>query len=76
MSVSANQGERIGIFVDSVAAGTWGVEVVTRRRFALDPTAQDWKGAIFAALERELGDRVRVPGPGPPEESPEDGTDR
>lgn len=76
VSVSADQGERIGIFVDSVAPGTWGVEVVTRRRFALDPTAQDWTGAIFAALERELGDGVRVPGPGPPEATPEGDTGR
>lgn len=73
VAVSADQGERVGIFVDSVAPGTWGVEVVTRRRFALDPTAQDWDRAIFLALEQELGEGTRVPAAAPPDSSPEDG---
>ena len=60
--MSADQGERIGIFVDSVAPGTWGVEVVPRRRFALDPSAQAWKRAVFLVIERELGEDARVPG--------------
>lgn len=64
VSVSADQGERVGIFVDSVTADTWSVEVVTRRRFALDPTAQDWTKAVFLALERELGPDARRPAPG------------
>lgn len=73
VAVSADQGERIGIFVDSVAPGTWSVEVVTRRRFALDPTAQDWDRAVFLALERELGEGARVPGGAPPDSVPHDG---
>lgn len=64
VAVNADQGERVGIFVDSVTADTWSVEVVTRRRFALDPTAQDWTRAIFLALERELGPDARRPAPG------------
>lgn len=65
VAVSADQGERIGIFVDSLGAGTWTVEVVTRRRFALDPTAEDWARDVFRVIERELGDDARLPGPPP-----------
>lgn len=63
VAISADQGERIGIFVDSIKPGTWGVEVVTTRRFALDPTTRTWKRAIFLALERELDPEARLPGP-------------
>lgn len=66
VSVGSDQGERVGIFVDSVAPGTWGVEVVTRRRFALDPTARDWARDVFRVVERELGEEARVPGSGAP----------
>lgn len=67
VAVSADQGERVGIFVDSVAPGAWSVEVVTRRRFALDPTAQDWTRAVFRVIERELGPDARLPGPPRPD---------
>lgn len=64
VAVTADQGERIGIFVDSVAPGVWGVEVVTRRRFALDPERLGWAEDIFYAIERRIG-RARVdPPPG------------
>lgn len=62
VTVGAQQGERIGIFVDSVAPGIWGVEVVTRRRFALDPNKLGWAQDIFYVIERRLGD-VRVEPP-------------
>lgn len=67
VAVGADQGERVGIFVDSVAAGTWSVEVVTRRRFALDPTARDWTRDVFLVIERALGPDARRPGPPRPE---------
>lgn len=74
VAVSADQGERVGIFVDSVAPGAWAVEVVTRRRFALDPTAQDWTRAIFRVIERELGPDARLPGPPRPDSARSDTT--
>lgn len=67
VAVGADQGERVGIFVDSVAPGTWSVEVVTRRRFALDPTARDWTRAVFLVIERALGPDARRPGPPRPD---------
>jgi hypothetical protein len=67
VAVSADQGERVGIFVDSVAAGAWSVEVVTRRRFALDPSARDWTRAVFRVIDRELGPDARLPGPPRPD---------
>lgn len=75
VAVSADQGERVGIFVDSVAPGAWSVEVVTRRRFALDPTSQDWTRAVFRVIERELGPDARLPGPPRPDPARTD-TDR
>ena len=62
VAVTADQGERIGIFVDSVAPGIWGVEVVTKRRFALDPQRLGWAQDIFYVIERRLG-RARVDPP-------------
>ena len=60
--VEADQGERIAIFVDSVAPGTWGVEVVTRRTFALDPGKTSWAEDVFWVIERDLGDAARLEG--------------
>lgn len=60
VAVEADQGERIAVFLDSVAPGTWGVEVVTRRRFALDPGKTSWAQDVFWVIERDLGDGARI----------------
>lgn len=60
VTVEADQGERVAVFVDSVAPGTWGVEVVTRRTFALDPGKTSWAEDIFWVIERDLGRDARV----------------
>lgn len=64
VAVTADQGERIAVFVDSVAPGVWGVEVVTRRRFALDPNRLGWAKDIFYVIERRLDDARVSPPPG------------
>lgn len=64
VTAGAQQGERIGIFVDSVAPGIWGVEVVTRRRFAFDPDKLPWAKDIFYVIEQRLGDAQVEPPPG------------
>lgn len=58
--VDAQQGERIAVFIDSVAPGTWGVEVVTKRRFALDPGKTPWAEDIFWVIERDLSEGARL----------------
>lgn len=63
MAVSADQGERIGIFVDRAGPGVWAVEVVNRRRFALDPGAADWTEDVFWVIENRLGRDARLDGP-------------
>lgn len=60
VTVEADQGERIAVFVDSVAPRTWGVEVVTRRTFALDPGKTRWAEDIFWVIERDLGSDARL----------------
>lgn len=75
VAVDADQGERVAIFVDSLGPRTWGVEVVTRRQFALDPGKTPWAKDVFWVVERYLGGGARVleeslpdsvrPAPGP-----------
>lgn len=65
MAVSADQGERIGVFVDSAGPGVWAVEVVNRKRFALDPAATDWTEDVFWVVEKRLGEDARLHGPIP-----------
>ena len=72
IAVSADQGERIGIFVDSVAPGVWGVEIVTRRRFALDPQRLSWAQDLFSVIERRLGQARVEPPPGAVDTVPAD----
>lgn len=60
VAVEADQGERIAIFVDSVAPGQWAVEVVTRRTFALDPGKTSWAEDIFWVIERDLASGARL----------------
>lgn len=60
VAVEADQGERIAVFVDSLAPDTWSVEVVTRRRFALDPGKTPWAEDIFWVVERDLAEGARV----------------
>lgn len=63
VTLEADQGERIGIFLDSIGPGRWAVEVVTVRRFALDPSKLDWAPEVFWVIERELDPegRIRLP---------------
>lgn len=72
IAVTADQGERVGIFIDSVAPGVWGVEVVTRRRFALDPQRVGWAEDIFYVIERRLDDARVEPPPGAVDSVPGD----
>lgn len=72
IAVTADQGERVGIFIDSVAPGVWGVEVVTRRRFALDPARVGWAEDIFYVIERRLDDARVEPPPGAVDSVPGD----
>lgn len=65
IAVSSDLGERVGVFVDSVAPGVWGVEVITKRRFALDITMEDWTVDVFQAIEWELPDSAAVEEPPP-----------
>lgn len=64
VAVGADQGERIAVFVDSVAPNVWGVEIVTKRRFALDPNRLGWAQDIFYVIEQRLGDARVTPPPG------------
>lgn len=66
VAASADQGERVGIFVDSAGPGVWAVEVVNRRRFALDPSTTDWTEDVFWVIEKRLGGEARIEGPIPP----------
>lgn len=63
VALEANQGERIGIFLDSIGPGQWAVEVVTMKRFALALDKQEWFEEIFWVIEHELDDenRIRIP---------------
>ncbi|MFQ5679273.1 MAG: hypothetical protein ACE5HP_07420 [Gemmatimonadota bacterium] len=63
VTLEADQGERIGVFVDSIGPNRWSVEVVTVKRFALDPAKLEWADDIFWVIERDLNPegRIRVP---------------
>ncbi len=61
MAVDANAGERIAVFIDSVAPGVWAVQVVSRPNFALDPGQKNWTSDVFGAIERVLADSARRP---------------
>lgn len=83
VAIQSDQGERIGVFVDSVGPGRWAVEVVTRRRFPLDPNRLSWAEDIFWVIEHELGAGTRVtepdtlaPGPAARNRSPPGREDR
>lgn len=76
VAVTADQGERIGVFVDSVAAGVWGVEVVTKRRFALDPNRLGWARDIFYVIEQRLDGARVTPPPGAVDTVPADSAAR
>lgn len=60
LSVQADQGERVGVFVDSVAPDRWEVEVVTRRTFALDPSKLEWAEEIFFSMRARLDPERRL----------------
>lgn len=60
VSIQADQGERVGVFVDSVAPGRWEVEVVTRRTFALDPSKLEWAEEIFFSMRARLDPERRL----------------
>lgn len=60
VAVEADQGERIAVFIDSLAPRTWSVEVVTRRQFALDPGKTPWAQDVFWVIERDLEEDARV----------------
>lgn len=78
VAVSADQGERVAIFVDSVRADLQAVEVVNRRRFALDPDVTDWTEDVFWVIEHRLGGDARVAAPrgAAPDSTVQDSTDR
>lgn len=61
MALDADQGEGVAIFAEDEGPGVWAVEVVSRPRFALDPTPRDWTDAIFLALEDLLPDAAFAP---------------
>lgn len=65
MAVSADQGERVGIFVERAGPGVVSVEVVNRKRFALDPSSTDWTEDVFWVVEKRLGPDARLDGPIP-----------
>jgi len=60
MAVTADAGERVAIFVDSIAPDVSSVEVVSKRRFALDVTPRNWTRDVFQAIEWELPDDSRA----------------
>lgn len=60
VAVEADQGERIAVFLDSVGPRAWSVEVVTRRRFSLDPGKTPWAEDIFWVIERDLAEGARI----------------
>lgn len=72
VTLEADQGQRIGIFIDSVGPGRWAVEVITVRRFALDPAKLDWAPEVFWVIERELNPegRIRLPDSAFPKPAP------
>lgn len=78
VAVTADQGERIAIFVDSARADLQAVEVVNRRRFALDPDVTDWTEDVFWVIEHRLGGDARVAAPrsAAPDSAVQDSTDR
>ena len=51
MALEANQGEAVAVFIEAEGTDVWGVEIVSRRRFALDPSPRDWTNPVFLALE-------------------------
>lgn len=63
VSVQADQGERVGVFVEGAAPGRWEVEVVTLRLFELDPSKLEWAEEIFFSMEMRLDPegRFRIP---------------
>lgn len=68
VSIQSDQGERIGVFFDSVAPERWEVEVVTVRLFKLDPSRLDWAEEVFFSMEMRLDPegRIRLPSSDPP----------
>lgn len=58
--VEADQGERVAVFIDSIAPRTWSVEVVTKRQFALDPGKTPWAKDIFWVIEQDLAEGARL----------------
>lgn len=65
VAVSADQGERVGIFVERAGPGVVSVEVVNRKRFALDTGSTDWTEDVFWIVEKRLGPDARLDGPIP-----------
>lgn len=63
VSLQVDQGERVGVFLDSIAPGRWRVEVVTVRLFALDPAKLEWAEEIFFSMATRLDPErhLRIP---------------
>ena len=61
MALDADQGEVIGVFVEDEGPNVWAVEVVSRPRFAFDPSPRDWTGPVFLALEDRLPAEASAP---------------
>ncbi|WP_419163459.1 hypothetical protein [Candidatus Palauibacter sp.] len=61
MALDADQGEVVGVFVEPEGRNVWAVEVVSQRRFALDPSPRDWTAPVFLALENRLPAEASAP---------------
>ncbi|WP_419947973.1 hypothetical protein [Candidatus Palauibacter sp.] len=61
MALEADQGEVVGVFVEDEGPDVWAVEVVSRARFAFDPSPRDWTGPVFLALENRLPAEASAP---------------
>lgn len=61
MALDADQGEVVGVFVESEGPDVWAVEVVSRARFRFDPSPRDWTAPVFLALEDRLPASASAP---------------
>ncbi len=61
MALDADQGEAVAVFFEPEGRDVWAVEVISRPRFALDPSPRDWTQAVFGAIEDRLPAEASAP---------------
>jgi len=70
-------GERVGIFInlerETENGAVYAVEVISKRNWALNITAKDWKRSVFQVFESKLPHEACVRCAPPPDQPPSSG---